>query len=70
MSSHSFGHLAKTFAGCELPLEVLSSAAGWYIGTLHPEDGPFSRESEEYFPDAQTAQDALASGAWSQRQNP
>jgi hypothetical protein len=65
-----FGHLAETFAGCKLPLEVLQSAAGYYIGTFHPEDGPFSRESVEYFPTRQAARDALASGAWTQRPNP
>ena len=27
------GMLAKTYCGLELPLEVLSSAAGFYIGT-------------------------------------
>jgi hypothetical protein len=65
-----FGHLAQTFADCELPLEILKSAAGYYLGTCHLEQGPFSRESEEYFPSAQVAQNALESGAWTQRRNP
>jgi hypothetical protein len=65
-----FGHLAQTFADCTLPLEVLESAAGYYIGTFHLVEVPFSRESEEYFPTAQAARDALARGAWTQRPFP
>ncbi|MDR2788127.1 MAG: hypothetical protein LBD06_07180 [Candidatus Accumulibacter sp.] len=63
------GHLAQTFADCELPLEVLESAAGFYIGTFHPKEGPFSRESE-YFPTEEAAREALENGAWTQRLNP
>ena len=40
----SFGHLALNYAGKYLPLEVLHSAAGHYIGTRDHE-GPVSRES-------------------------
>jgi hypothetical protein len=65
-----FGRLAQTFAHCELPLEVLQSRAGYYIGTFHPVDGPFSRESAEYFPTAQAAREALERGAWTQRSSP
>lgn len=65
-----YGHLALTFADCELPLVVLESAAGFYIGACHPDEGPFSRESEEYFPTGQAARDALENGAWTQRMNP
>ncbi|MDR3220767.1 MAG: hypothetical protein LBU46_01985 [Candidatus Accumulibacter sp.] len=65
-----FGPLAKTFADRELPLEVLHSAAGYYLGTYDAEEGPFSRESEEYFPSAQAARDALERGAWTQRTEP
>ena len=43
----SFGHLALIYAGKHLPLEVLHSAAGHYIGTRDIE-GPVSRESAEY----------------------
>lgn len=32
----------------DLPLTVLKSAAGWYLGTYSAENGPNSRESE-YF---------------------
>jgi hypothetical protein len=65
-----YGHLAQTFADCELPLEVLKSAAGFYIGTFDPKEGPFSRESEEYFPSEEAAREALVNGAWTQRLNP
>jgi hypothetical protein len=65
-----FGHLAQTFADGKLPLEILKSAAGFYIGTFDPKEGPFPRESEEYFPNAQAARDALENGAWTQRRNP
>ncbi len=43
-----FGQLALTYCGKFLPLEVLHSAAGHYIGTRDTE-GPVSRESREYF---------------------
>lgn len=48
-----------------LPLQVLKSAAGYYIGTADDE-GPCSRESCEYFPTRDRAAQALASGAWTQ----
>lgn len=48
-----------------LPLAVLTSAAGAYLGTTCPNCGPYARKSG-YFPDRATAQaalDALPSGA-------
>ncbi|MDR0578698.1 MAG: hypothetical protein LBI87_14500 [Candidatus Accumulibacter sp.] len=66
--SPRFGHLAQTFAGRQLPLVVLRSAAGYYLGTWDDE-GPFTRESQEYFSNEQAAQDALARGDWTQRQS-
>lgn len=65
----SFGHLALNYAGKYLPLEVLHSAAGHYIGTRDSR-GPVSRESREYFRSAATAQRALARGGWTQLRNP
>ncbi len=61
----SFGQLASTYCGKFLPLEVLQSAAGHYIGTRDTE-GPVSRESREYFRSYAAAQRALESGGWSQ----
>lgn len=52
--------------GLDLPLRVLRSAAGFYIGTSN-EDGPVSRESIEYFETEDIAQSALKSGIWHQR---
>jgi len=67
--STSYGHLAFVFTGQRLPLQVLRSAAGFYIGTCD-EQGPVSRESHEYFPRQIHAQLALDNGQWHQRENP
>ncbi|EKY3918149.1 hypothetical protein RCI35_002019 [Enterobacter hormaechei] len=48
------GHLALFWVGKRLPLRVLRSAAGYYIGTTD-EEGPVSRESIEYFPSIEVA---------------
>lgn len=53
-------------SGARLPLRVLKSAAGFYIGTISDE-GPFSRESEEYWPTAEAAETALMSSCFTQR---
>lgn len=60
------GQLAKRFFQVELPLQVCSGNAGYFIGTVHPTDGPYSRESAEYFPDKEDAEKALATGRWTQ----
>ncbi|MCL4682470.1 MAG: hypothetical protein KJZ92_14530 [Rhodocyclaceae bacterium] len=57
-------------AGELLPLQVMHSAAGFYIGTQHPAEGPFSRESAEYWRDETEAATALEQGDWTQRPNP
>lgn len=59
-----FGYLAKTCLGLELPLQVLQSAAGFYLGTVDPM--PCTRESE-YWPTAEEARQALETGSWTQR---
>ncbi|MBO9831205.1 hypothetical protein [Xanthomonas phaseoli] len=64
-----FGQLALAYAGKLLPLQVLHSAAGHYIGTRDL-DGPVSRESNEYFRSEATAQRALERGGWSQMSHP
>ncbi|EBW7148989.1 hypothetical protein XZ90_004366 [Salmonella enterica subsp. enterica] len=63
----SIGILAAEFAGLSLPLQVLRSGAGFYIGTAN-EMGPVSRESVEYFATAELAERALEQGTWSQRE--
>jgi predicted PolB exonuclease-like 3'-5' exonuclease len=62
--NNSKGILAAA-AGFDLPLQVLKSARGYYIGTMNHE-GPVSRESEEYFKTFQQAEKALVSGNWTQ----
>ena len=61
------GVLATTYGRPDLELQVLQSAAGFYIGTLCPQDGPFTRESVEYFPTRALADAALRSDRWTQR---
>lgn len=63
------GPLALAYVGKRLPLQVLRSAAGHYIGTFD-DDGPVSRESVEYFPTRDVARHALETGAWTQRRHP
>lgn len=61
------GKLARE-AGDRLPLQVLKSAAGYYIGTAD-ENGPCSRESDLYFRSESSATEALATGNWSQKEH-
>lgn len=65
-SESELGTLQTICDDFRLPLEVLRSAAGFYIGTAC--DGiPVSRESVEYFRSREAALSALATGAWTQR---
>lgn len=64
-----YGHLAMQFDGVELPLRVLASRGAFYLGTADNE-GPLSRESAEYWPTQAAAEQALATGAWTQRTQP
>lgn len=60
------GKLAAS-CGFNLPLQVLQSAAGFYLGTS--ESGmPFSRESNEYWPFRHEAETALENGTWTQKE--
>ena len=52
--------------GTTLDLQVLSSAAGYYIGFMCPECGPYSRESG-YFRDREQAETALDLGGFGRR---
>ena len=63
-----FGRLAYVYCGKRLPLVVLKTN-GWYIGTAD-DDGPCSRESNEYYPTIEAAQTALRDGTWTQKMNP
>jgi len=64
------GYLAVKYCGLSLPLRVLCSGAGYYIGTGSDELGPVSRESEEYWPTRDAAQTALDTGNWTQKHTP
>jgi hypothetical protein len=61
-----YGKLALSVCHVELPLQVLKSQAGFYIGTFD-EEGPCSRESFEYFPTKEAAFAALETGEWTQK---
>ncbi|HRL52734.1 MAG TPA: hypothetical protein PK805_00685 [Acidovorax temperans] len=63
------GLLARQYCNKPLPLQVLQSQAGYYIGTCDQE-GPVSRESVEYFPTADLAHEAHRLRAWTQRMQP
>lgn len=65
-SQTPMGHLAYRDLGLQLPVTVLKSGAGYYLGTID-EEGPVSRESAEYFITHNEAEQALLTGNWSQR---
>ena len=63
MSHQQYGRLALKFCQVSLPLQVLKSNAGFYIGT-RDDEGPVSRESDCYFASREEAEQALASDDW------
>jgi hypothetical protein len=63
------GQLALEVCRVRLPLQVCQSQAGFYIGTWD-EFGPYSRESVEYFKTRKKADEAFATGNWTQRDHP
>lgn len=68
MNTTPFGYLAALSNGPKLPLQVLKSRAGFYIGTC-TNDGPYSRESVEYWTTESQAALALVENSWTQRPN-
>ena len=68
MNTTPFGYLAALSNGPKLPLRVLKSCAGFYIGTS-TDDGPYSRESVEYWATESQAELALVENSWTQRSN-
>ncbi|HRH77060.1 MAG TPA: hypothetical protein PK129_06905 [Cellvibrionaceae bacterium] len=60
--------LAFKCCGLSLPVQVLKSNAGYYIGT-EDKEGPVSRESHEYWRSFNEAELALKSRSWTQRQH-
>ena len=63
------GVLAARF-GYDLPIRVLHSRAGYYIGTFSETHGAVSRESKECYPTQQLAEEAFRKGTWTQRRHP
>lgn len=63
------GKLAQA-AGQLFPLQVCKSRAGFYLGTFDADGLPFSRESQEYWPRREAAEQAISSGKWTQRLQP
>jgi hypothetical protein len=61
------GALAQR-CGRELELDIYYSGAGFYLGT-YSEDGPYTRESREYWRTREQAQRALETGQWTQRKH-
>jgi hypothetical protein len=64
------GQMARELGGKRLALQVLHSAAGFYLGTLDEDGLPYSRESLEYWTYRHLAEDALDTGNWTQRDEP
>ena len=60
------GQLARENCQKSLPLAVLKSQAGFYIGTFDDE-GPCSRESQEYYRTEALAQVALDTNNFTQK---
>ena len=65
------GALAREWMGLSLPLSVMESPRGFYLGTYN-DAGPISRESVETWATEAAAEKALASNGegWNQRDHP
>lgn len=68
MNTTSFGRLVSLSDGPQLPLQVLKSRAGFYMRTCMDE-GPYTRESEEYWHESDAASVTFERGLWTQRAN-
>jgi hypothetical protein len=66
--TRTYGQLAAMYGGAVLPVQVLHSAAGYYLGTW--QDGPMSRESDCYYATHEEATAALERGDWPQKPHP
>ena len=64
-----FGLLALAI-GQRLPVQVCRSRNGYYLGTLDADGLPCSRESAEYWPKREQADQALTTGRFTQRVEP
>jgi hypothetical protein len=66
--SVQYGKLAEA-SGEKLEIQVMESAAGYYLGTRDGADDPVSRESEDYYRTEEQAQKALKESNWTQRES-
>ena len=62
-------NILDTRTGKRLPIIVMESVAGFYLGTRTAKGEPYSRESEEYFGTRHGAEQALARGTWTARRH-
>jgi hypothetical protein len=62
-------HIRDGGSGELMPIQVLKSAAGFYLGAASKSGAFYSRESKEYWPDAKEAEKALLTGDWSPRRH-
>lgn len=67
---NTHGKLALRFCGVLKDIQVMKSAAGYYIGTADSDGSPFSRESKEYWRTKCEADEALSLGRWTQKLEP
>ena len=65
-AARACGVLAKTISNLDLPLDIGRSGGGYYIGTFCNAQ-PYTRESNEYWPNRDDAARALQTGSWTQR---
>lgn len=68
-AARPMAQIASATLGRPVPLEICYSAAGFYLGT-YVDAEPYSRESVEYWRKREEAAAALASGRWTQKQQP
>ena len=66
----TIAQLAFDYMRLTCELKVLKSGAGFYLGGFCQDEGPISRESEEYWSTQEEAEAAKASGQWTQRTYP
>ncbi|MBU9819862.1 hypothetical protein J1782_08180 [Rahnella sp. BCC 1045] len=60
-----YGVLALVCCGKKIPVDVMRSNAGFYLGTSDNME-PLSRESAEYWRTRREAEEALRDGNWTQ----
>jgi hypothetical protein len=61
--------IRESGTGAPLPVRVLKSAAGYYLGALGSDGAPYSRESAEYWKAPLDATVALELGQWNARRH-